>query len=68
MHGLEEQTKESIKILRSRKTPFIVALNKVDRLYGWKPDPETCIEEVVKSQNSITQNDLADHLKKVSLI
>ncbi|CAH8524666.1 unnamed protein product [Schistosoma bovis] len=65
MHGLEEQTKESIKILRSRKTPFIVALNKVDRLYGWKPDPETCIEEVVKSQNSITQNDLADHLKKV---
>ncbi|CAH8490519.1 unnamed protein product [Schistosoma turkestanicum] len=65
MHGLEEQTKESIKILRSRRTPFIVALNKVDRLYGWKSDPETCIEEVVKSQNSITQNDLDDHLKKV---
>ncbi|KAK4469735.1 hypothetical protein MN116_007258 [Schistosoma mekongi] len=65
MHGLEEQTKESIKILRSRKTPFIVALNKVDRLYKWKPDPETCIEEVVKSQDPITQNDLEDHLKKV---
>ncbi|CAH8506651.1 unnamed protein product [Heterobilharzia americana] len=65
MHGLEEQTKESIKILRSRKTPFIVALNKVDRLYAWKSNPEVCIEEVMKTQSIMTQNDFSDHLKKV---
>ncbi|KAI8905156.1 translation initiation factor 5B [Gorgonomyces haynaldii] len=36
VHGLEPQTIESLNMLRARKTPFIVALNKIDRLFDWE--------------------------------
>ncbi len=33
--GFKPQTIESINILKQQKTPFILALNKVDKLQGW---------------------------------
>lgn len=51
MHGLQAQTLESINLLRMRKTPFIVALNKVDRIYDWKPCVNTDFKEAYKIQS-----------------
>ncbi len=39
MEGVKEQTVECIELLRSRKVPFLVAANKIDRIPGWKSHP-----------------------------
>ncbi|GJP72381.1 hypothetical protein CLOP_g3120, partial [Closterium sp. NIES-67] len=50
MHGLEPQTVESLNLLKMRKTPFVVAMNKVDRIYGWNATPNAPIRAALKKQ------------------
>lgn len=61
VHGLEQQTIESIAMLRQRRTPFIVALNKVDRLYDWEePAADThgqSVKELIEAQKPHTQSE-----------
>lgn len=56
--GIEPQTVESIGILKSRKTPFIVAANKVDAIPGWKSQPESSFSASLGSQFPEVQTDL----------
>lgn len=67
MHGLEPQTLESMRLLRDRKTPFIVALNKIDRLYGWKPIANNGFRDSLGMQNKGVQNEFRDRLEKTKL-
>jgi translation initiation factor 5B len=67
MHGLEPQTLESMRLLRDRKTPFIVALNKIDRLYGWKKIDNNGFQESLAVQNKGVQNEFRDRLEKTKL-
>jgi translation initiation factor 5B len=54
MHGIENTTLESIKLLRESKTPFVIALNKIDRLYGWNPRAsESCYLAIKKQQDTV---------------
>lgn len=50
MHGLEQQTIESLTMLKKRGVPFVVALNKVDRCYAWKTCKDTPIRDALKEQ------------------
>lgn len=55
MHGLEQQTIESIRLLRDRKAPFIVALNKIDRLYDWQTIPNNSFRDSFAKQKASVQ-------------
>ncbi len=49
--GIKPQTIECIDILKQYKTPFVVALNKIDLLPGWRQIQESNLLEGIKKQN-----------------
>ena len=55
MKGLEAQTYESLSILKSRKTPFLIAYNKVDRIEGWRPIANAPFTESINKQDSFVR-------------
>ncbi|XP_061897351.1 eukaryotic translation initiation factor 5B [Entelurus aequoreus] len=65
MHGLEPQTIESINLLKEKKCPFIVALNKIDRLYEWKKSPETDVFATLKKQKKNTKDEFDERSKAI---
>ncbi|WOK98614.1 eukaryotic translation initiation factor 5B-like [Canna indica] len=65
MHGLEQQTIESLNLLKGRDTEFIVALNKVDRLYGWKSTPNAPIVKALKQQSNDVKNEFNMRLTQI---
>lgn len=53
--GFEPQTYESMEILKKRRVPFVVALNKIDMIPGWRHSNSQFVTEQVKAQDlSIT--------------
>jgi translation initiation factor 5B len=62
MHGFENQTYESLRILKSRKTPFIVAANKIDRIEGWRPREGQAFLQTYAEQQTLVQEDLDNRL------
>ncbi len=61
--GFEPQTIESIDILKKRKVPFVVALNKVDMVSGWKGIKKSEISRTRKG-NTINLGFITDEIKK----
>ncbi|MGL4669622.1 MAG: translation initiation factor IF-2 [Methanobacteriaceae archaeon] len=56
--GFKPQTYEAINILKMYKTPFIVAANKVDRIFGWDSYPNSSFSNTFKKQAASVQQGL----------
>ena len=57
MEGFQPQTNESLNILRLLKTPFVVALNKIDKVSGWNSTNKPYIINY-KDQPDYARNEL----------
>ena len=44
--GFKPQTLESIEILRSDKTPFVIAANKLDLVQGWQGEEKALLQNI----------------------
>jgi len=60
--GVMPQTTESIDILRSYKTPFLIALNKIDTLPGWRQHLNVPLLEDIGSQSEQTMKEIEKRL------
>jgi len=64
--GIKEQTRESIEVLRKAKTPFIIALNKIDRIHGWRNiDSNSDIQTCIQKQSDSTKQEFNEKLLNI---
>ena len=59
--GIKPQTAEVIEIMKLNKTPFIIALNKVDNISGWRKLSESIFESI-NTQSQRTKDDFTEKL------
>jgi translation initiation factor 5B len=65
LKGFEAQTYECIDILKARKTPFVVAVNKIDRLPGWYAKPSTPFLKSYATQEAHIRENLDNRLYEI---
>lgn len=62
--GVMPQTSEVLQILKQNKTPFIVALNKIDRLGGWRKQDDD-LKASIEKQAMNTKNQFLEKISKI---
>jgi len=67
MHGLEPTVVESLELLQQRRCPFIIALNKVDRLYLWRDEHYTDIRSAIDRQADHVKAEFRNRFDKIQL-
>ena len=65
IEGFKPQTHEALNILKSSKTPFVVAANKIDKIPGWDSTKNTSFSEVIQNQHKNVAFDLDQRLYEI---
>lgn len=55
--GFQEQTDESLAVLKEFKTPFIVAATKIDKIPGWFPVENACFLDSFQKQGESVRDE-----------
>lgn len=63
--GFMPQTEESLQILKENKTPFLVALNKIDSIAGWNEIPGMNVMELIDKQPAHVKEDFNNKMYKI---
>jgi len=61
LDGFQKQTYEAIEICKQLKVPFLIALNKIDKIDGWKPYENKSFLESIKYQDQKVINKLEEY-------
>jgi translation initiation factor 5B len=64
--GMQPQTLESIRFLRDFKTPFVIALTKIDRIAGWMRAEGTSFVDAWARQPKRVQDELEKKLYSIA--
>jgi len=65
--GIEEQSKRSIKIFLENKIPFIIVLNKIDKISKWKQHEMANISATLKKQHINIKNAFEKRINDIKL-
>ncbi len=60
--GFEQQTDESLAILKEFKVPFVVAATKIDRIHGWFATSTTSFLESFEKQRDFVKEELEEKI------
>jgi translation initiation factor 5B len=63
--GFQAQTYESLDILRARKTPFIIAANKIDRISAWNSNLDATFSETYNKQIPKAREDMDNRIYEI---
>ena len=63
--GLQPQTIESIKLLKDRKVPFVIAATKIDRIYNWKDSGKRELRKCLKAQDKDVAYSLESYISSL---